>query len=512
MSTGQTPPELTIPIGMNLDEVKKDLAKLKELLAQAGQAGVAGFDDAKKSASGFLDVLGEFATHQGYQVVKDAAWAMAGAFDEAYQHIRGVAREFTQLQQAMTQVAALQGRSNSDKFTREQADLAVQASLKADEWTKFQEQFQSYGGAFIEGPNAKLNGDDATKYQQYVAEFAKARGLNPSEAAQLAGGLLQFQEGPTDASTMIDRFGKVFKTLERAPTPVPQLLPQMTRVMAQGASPEEASRMLAIMSEAMPGEEETGVTNVLKAIRNARLGGRGAELGVTKGMTPMQQVQAAAAAIQERVAAGEDQDALMAEYFPDIREYRGMSGFLNRGLRGGGFERTGAYQAETPSDWVSTELDAWEASDGGRRARLQAEEQWRRIINGQGQAAGEEAMQRARNALLAEDRFGTAGPSDAIRGLLSPIAGSRDDQLVRERAIQDALAQAQAAGVDVSGFSAAERNGLLPGMGAGFGQSAYAGNEMLVKLLEEIRDNTARTGPGAGRPLNVQPPNPRTRP
>ena len=28
--------------------------------------------------------------------------------------------------------------------------------------------------------------------------------------------------------------------------------------MAQGASPEEASKMLAIMSEAMPHEEETG--------------------------------------------------------------------------------------------------------------------------------------------------------------------------------------------------------------------------------------------------------------
>ena len=58
----------------------------------------------------------------------------------------------------------------------------------------------------------------------------------------------------------------------------------MSRVMAQGASAEEASQMLAIMSEAMPGEEEIGVTNTIKAITNQVLEGKGEVLGQKKGM------------------------------------------------------------------------------------------------------------------------------------------------------------------------------------------------------------------------------------
>src|SRR6516225_3651251 len=104
------------------------------------------------------------------------------------------------------------------------------------------------------------------------------------------------------------RYGKLFKTLERAPTPVNQLLPHMSRIMSQGFSPEEAAQALAITSEAMPGEEEVGVEAAMRAITNARMAGKGGQLGLREGMGSMEQLEAAARTLQQRRAAGEDVD------------------------------------------------------------------------------------------------------------------------------------------------------------------------------------------------------------
>lgn len=501
MSAAQTP-DLTIPIALDYGKALAQLKRMQDKLAETGAEGEKAGRKASSALAGIGDAMLDLGRHQGWTIIKDLGMSMVDSFDQAAKHIREISGEFIKLQQLQTQIAALQGRANNDDFTVEQADLAMQASLTPQEWTKFQEEFQSFGGAFIEGPNAKLGEDDATKYQQYVAQFAKARGLAPSEAAQLAGGLLQFADGPTTAADMVAQFGKVFTTLERAPTPVPQLLPQMSRVMAQGVGALDASRMLAVMSEATPGEEETGVTNVLKALREARLDGKGAGLGIDKSQTQMEQVLAAAKTLDARQKGGEDLEELMQQYFPDIRQFRGMMGFLNRGLRGGSFERSKGYQDNTADDYVETQLGAWEQSDAGRRSKLAAEEEWRRIRNGADDAASLDAMQEAKNQLLAERRFENPEAGDAARGMFSWILGSKEDQLIRERAIQNAVQRARDAGSTLP-----DSLGVLPAAGI---QDDHEGLTLLAALLKEIAANTAKGA--APKPLNAAPPAPKTRP
>jgi hypothetical protein len=501
-------PDLTIPLRLDLDNALRSLQKLKDATDDTGEA-------MKKPAEAMTDlgdVLAGLATHQGYQALKDVANSLLTSYKETADHIREIAKEFIDLQQALTQVAALQGKSLSDQFTVEQADLAVQAKLKPEEWKNFQEQFQSYGGAYLEGPNRKMSDDDAITFQQYVAEFAKARGINPAEAGQLAGGVLQFAEGPISAAEGVARFGRAFKTLERAATPVSQLLPQMTRLMAQGSSDAEAAQILNLFSEIMPGEEGTYAMAATKGLRNLMLEGKGDELGLTKDMTPLEQMKAASRRLLERQAAGEDVNQMLHGYFKRDEEFRAIAGLMSRGgdpsSAHSGFARVAGYVRNTPANFVETELDNYEKSDGGRRAAMQAEEAWRRLRSGAEFAGVSDLKQEARNQLLAERRFERVEPEDIFRGMASWLIGSKEDQLVRERALQ--LARQRAA---ASGVPELDQTGLL--MKTGIGLDDATVNEEILRLLQAIEANTKDQAEARKKqppaPLSAPPPRPQGR-
>ena len=127
--------------------------------------------------------------------------------------------------------------------------------------------------------------------------------------------------------------------------------------------------MLAIMSEAMPHEEETGVVNALKAITNDTFEGRGDRLGQQEGMSPLKKIKAAVQSIKDRVDKGEKLDAIVHEIAPDLREAKGIKAFLTRGLEAKGFERTEGYQQQTPEDFVDQAIADYEQSDAGRHAK-----------------------------------------------------------------------------------------------------------------------------------------------
>ena len=127
-----------------------------------------------------------------------AASAMSTEFKNAVDYITNIAKEFVDLRQAMQQVAALKGTPNTNEFTVKDSEKAFEASLTPQEWRSFQEQFQSYGGAYLEGDQARfvdreINGKKVTgdeqdeQYQRKIAEFAKARGIPAAEIAQFGG-------------------------------------------------------------------------------------------------------------------------------------------------------------------------------------------------------------------------------------------------------------------------------------------------------------------------------------
>ena len=137
--------------------------------------------------------------------------AISSEFKRAADYCKNLAMEFAELRQMMQQVAALKGQPNTNEFTVAEAREGESGSLMPQEWRQFQEQFQIYGGAYIEGEQNRFveerEGKDGKKetvrpsskaeeYQQNLAEFAKARGIPAAEIAQLGGALLQFSEGP----------------------------------------------------------------------------------------------------------------------------------------------------------------------------------------------------------------------------------------------------------------------------------------------------------------------------
>jgi hypothetical protein len=375
-------PDLVIPVRFDVSKIPGQLGSVGAAGKKAGEDTEKGFKKAQQGSQSFLTDLGGMtqALTQIAGLAKGAMQQMGQQFQEASQYTHKMAEDFAVLRAAMQQVAALTGKSNTNVFTLEQTQKAAAAKLKPEEWIKFQEQFQSYGGAYIEGDQSRFRerggvsaAQQAEQYQQKLAEFAKARGLAPDEAAQLAGGLLQFSKGPQTVEGLTGRFGQVFKTLERAPTPVPELMPQMSRVMAMGASPEEAAQLLAIQSEANPHEEEVHVRAALKAINEQIMKGKGAALGQVEGQTPLEQVKAASAAIGARMKAGEKLMNIMAEVAPTEHERKGLTGFVTRGLSeaeggAGGFARVAGYMKDTPKDFVDQANREFEKSDRGRDA------------------------------------------------------------------------------------------------------------------------------------------------
>jgi hypothetical protein len=523
-------PDLVIPIRM-------DPSKATAALKQVGTAGKKAGDDveegAKKGRKAVDDLgnSGESAAEAlvrlgkaqiGMQLISTVGAAISSEFKRAADYCKNLAMEFAELRQMMQQVAALKGQQNTNEFTVSEAKKAAAASLTPQEWRSFQEQFQSFGGAYLEGDQARFKdrmiggkqvsaGEQAEQYQQQIAEFAKARGIPANEIAQLGGALLQFSEGPQTTEGLMSRLGKVYKTLERAPTPVSQLMPQMSRVMAQGASAEEASQMLAIMSEAMPGEEETGVTNTIKAITNQVLGGKGEKLGQQKGMTRVEQIKAAVQAIQSRVGKGEDLDAILHEVAPDLREMRGLKGFLTRGLEAQGFERTVGYQEETPADFVQSTIADYETTDAGQKAKRDADRALARAQAGARHQAEEAVKERAGTMLtqsgeLEEGRLANLGHQ--ALGWWSGV--DTEQQKINSEAIehlkQQGIAEMVRQGKRWNDVPELRTSAAAEMFGHG-AKSQYQVDEELRRLLKVIADNTGKDFSKSmpGPPLTAEP-------
>ncbi len=494
MSTSGTP-ALVIPIQMDGAEALAELAKLKDALKKLGQDGQEGTEKTSSGIKGIASSLKDLAVgYAQFTSLKAITDAVAGSFKQTSEYVQSITKEFVELRGQMQQIAALTNRTNEGKFTVEQSKAAAKASLTPQEWIKFQEQFQSYAGAYLEGDQRKLSDKDAEKYQQAVAEFAKARGISPSEAAQAAGGVLQFAEGPISADEALARFGRGYKTLERAPTPVPQLLPQTSRLMAQGSTFEESAQLLGIQSEANPGEEGTHVENVLRGLRENLLKGKGDELGISKGMSPLQMIRAASEKLASRIDAGENQDELVGSYFNDPREFKGMTGFISRGVRAGGFDRVAGYVQDAPADFVSQANRAYEKSKAGQSAKETAE--LARAKTERGARFEDVALirQQAERELTEEGRFEQTHAEDIIDEPLRLMGG--DDartRAINERSLKIAREQS---GQELTSWDDVR---------AGWQGST---DETIRAMLEEQKEQTRLMKEDRNKPLAAPPPNP----
>jgi len=362
--------ELISPVRFDYKNAAQELKKVEQGGQQVGDTTTKGFQGAFHGPKSLgSEIRNLIHSRAGLGAVNPVAGAASDQFQQTLDYIKGASKEFTELHQ----VASLKAQGNTSKFSLAAVHEATASGPSPEEWHRAREEFESRAGARLKGSQGGLSQQQLQTYQEQIAEFAEARGIAPAEAMAMGGSLLRFSDGPQDVNQLLDRYGKVFQTLERAPSPVSQLLSQLNRVVSQGFSPEEAAQALAILSEAMPGEEGLGVENTFKALTNARLQGKAPELGIQEGMTPIQQIEAATRTLRQREANGENLDQLMNEYAPDLPERRGLLGFMNHGASAGGFECLRGHALETTPDFLEQSIRKYRDSVVGRSAQEQAE-------------------------------------------------------------------------------------------------------------------------------------------
>jgi hypothetical protein len=479
---------------------------LKALL-KVGQAGKQSGDDVDKGMKRAKDSINVFAmelaaltkVQMGLQINGQVANVISEELKRAAKYTKETAKEFIQLRQAIQQIAALISQKNENEFALGQVRAATKANLTPVERLGFQKQFQSYAGAYFEDDQQRLDKRQVEEYKQKITKFAKAQGISAEEAVQLGGDLLQFNIGPQETQALLDRCGKVFKAVESALTSVWRLLPQMPWVTSQGFTPEKTSKMLGIMSEAMPGKEETGVMNALKALTNVRIEGKSEGLGVKNGVSLDEMIEAAARRLSERAAEDDNMDVILQEYAPDFRKRRGLLGFVNRSVLPGEFERIEGYAKETPSIIVQQSVVDDQNSDARRHPRRDANTTLALAEHSKANAALEQFTQDARIQLSREGRFEDV-LAQRIQAEVGRISGtSVEDQLTSERAM--VLAQQR---VGVSGAQLGTREGdskfrINIALGAATSDTA------LRELLKQIEKNKQLTYPPLSAPPQSTP-------
>ncbi|MHB8359797.1 MAG: hypothetical protein ACYDCP_09930 [Thermoplasmataceae archaeon] len=495
-------PELVLPVRMDLDKALRQLQKIADQGKATGKEVKKGFQEADAGAQDYGRTLVDIAKAQiGLSLAKQAAAAIGTEYARSAGYVADMAKQFAELRQAMQQVAALKGLPNNNEFALGEVQKAAKASLTPEAWRTFQEQFQSYGGAYLEGDQSRFKGErgmtgdeQAEKYQLDIAKFAQAK-LGPggaAQAAELAGGLLQFAKGPTNVSDIEQQFAKVYKTLERAPTPAAELMGGMPRVMAQGASAEEAAQMMAIMSEGAGHEEEVHVRGALRAIQKQIREGKGADLGQKDGMSKLEQVIAAAQAIKGRMAKGEKMVDVLASISEDERSQKGLGVFVTRGLEAGGFARTRGYMAEATPQTFPDVLSNYDKSDAGMAANRKARQALEEAASGAEDQAVLAALEEAKISLTHDKYFKqTHVVGNTFGKIAGVVTGVDNDQMaINEQALDQVRDRAKKLGIndlgDYEGTSGGGRSAMV--------RSQESVNAELKEWLKRIGQATGKGG------------------
>jgi hypothetical protein len=420
------------------------------------------------------------------------------------------ARNFIELRKSMQQVAALKDKQNDAKFTMQEVEKAKAAGLMPDEWRGFQEEFQSYAGAQLEGPDKKLDEKQAEEYQSRIAKFMKTEGIDPKLGAELGGTLLENSKGPQNVDNLMDRYGKAYETLKKSRTPVAQLLPQVARVAAYGVSPEEASQLLSVIAPAMPREEQTGVENTFRAIQELKTAGKGEEFGIKKGMTKFEEVKALSKAVAERMKKGEDPAEFLKEAkIGDMRQLRGIQGLARYGVELGGFDRFARYAKDLPADHTNQAAKRFDASENGQQVAREADRAAALAQTGADDRRLEELRHEAETQLIKEGRFKKATVGDVVRGTVGSLTGVPvREQLINERSVLLARQRAN--------YDPMRTKGVSGAAGVSGHETTAVVNEGLrillerqIKLQEEANAIAKRIADKKeARPAQVQPPLP----
>ena len=98
--------------------------------------------------------------------------------------------------------------------------------------------------------------------------------------------------------------------------------------------------------------------------------GRGEAASLNEGRPPARSIETASPRLQDGVKNGDYLDAMLKEFASRIRDVRGLSGFVDRNLNDGGFERLSEFALETPGDPLQQAIVDYHNSQAGEQIRL----------------------------------------------------------------------------------------------------------------------------------------------
>lgn len=361
-------------------------AGVKKAAADKGVAALAAEKAAAKDLGVQLMAVGQIFQQIG-SWAHSAMQAVAQSMQESRSHIKGMVDEMESARKGLRELAALRGEEKNGATTAKIAREAAAAGLDVEEYKEVQLGFQAQAGQYVGEEGAtpeqlaaggkKISKDQAQALQGDVASFAVgAKGLSGDSSTRLMGTVLAKSAAGATNEQLLSQYAKIMKIAELAPGRTSEIVGQLSELGMESVGPtgdfknlEQSAYLTRVMAQRNPAEASTYGRGVLRGLRD--IGGneeKRGELGITKDMDVMQQLEQINVKAQEHVAGGGKENEFIQKYFPEIREFGGVRTALDEGIRGGGFKRAQVEAASVNADTVRSDIRGYKGSVEGKSA------------------------------------------------------------------------------------------------------------------------------------------------
>lgn len=383
-------------------------------------------------------LLGTQVAGAALNAVKGGIDAIAQSAADAKARITAMNAEAAAARFADREVAALTGNKPTVAFSASLAGDAAQAGVSPEVYRNAQTAFQSQAGQFVGNDDlSKISQEDAADLLKRVSSFSASQGVDVADSARLMGTIIGKSGKGTSKQDLMTTFGKVFKGVQLATGDTGPLLSQLSQVIqeevGEGGSFKnvtDALPLIRVMAERDPGEASTYGRSLIRGLREANMDPKKmAELGLTKGMSFMDQVKAVDRSASAVSAAGGDEGEFLSKYFKDIRQFGAVRTALNAGTRGGGFARSERDMAKVSEEAINRDIQDYLAGEEGQAQSANSRETQARLE--QASSPGALMLQAARKR--ASTSLEASGDLNRPEGLFGSIftatgRGSRKEQ------------------------------------------------------------------------------------
>lgn len=326
-------------------------------------------------------MMGSQVAGAALNLVKSSFDAINHSVQASTEHLRALIQKGEEARRLDREIAALTGNAPSILYSAQQAREAAQAGVAPDDYRRGQIAFQAQAGQFIgEGEFSKISQEDAADLMRRVASFSASQGIDVADPAKLMGTLIGKAPKGTSNADLMGTFGKLFKAIQLAPGETSPLVGQLAELVqeevGEGGTFQDvldAAPLIRAMAERNPGEASTYGRSIIRGLREVRGDPQKMQdLGITRGMDFMQQVQAVDKASQAYAAGGGDEGEFLSKYFKDIRTFGGVRTAINAGVRGKGFDRVYAEMKKVDEATVNDDIRAYLLSEEGTTQRQES--------------------------------------------------------------------------------------------------------------------------------------------